>query len=256
MGGLVPRNDPILDGAEPGNVCHLARDGRTSRSGRPELVEHSAAQPSARHPPGLSFGPTSGWQHDRDGKMKVADRTRDELVAVLRRRLGITEGKKATALADSYLKGVTQHALARTIGGVAAPTSMTVDRAELIMAVCRVRGDLLTEREIEALLRVTGPVARSIRRQVEASYDDEVSEYLLGAALRGALSDGTGKFGSVDGNRIVMRDEDARDQLLAECERRGIPAIARPDDPQKPNLVYVNKTLSIAPYELLKWSKG
>jgi hypothetical protein len=177
------------------------------------------------------------------------------VVAVLGRRLGITE-EKAAALADNYLEGVKQHALARTIGGAAAPTSLTVDRAELIMAVCRARGDLLTEREIEALLRVTGSMARSIRRQVEAAYDDEVSEYLLGAALRGALTDGSGKFSSVEGNRIVVRDKDARDQLLAECQRRGIQAIARPDDSQKPNLVYVDKSLNLAPYKLPKWSKG
>ena len=185
----------------------------------------------------------------------MADRTRDELVAVLTLRLGVTK-EKASALADDYLEGIKQHALARTIGGTAAPTSLTVDRAEMIMAVCRARGDLLTDREIEALLRVTGSMARSIQRQVEAAYDDEVSAYLLGAALRGAVTDGTGKFGSVDGNRIVMRDEDARDQLLVELERRGIPAIARPDEVQMPNLVYVDKGLDLAPYKLKKWSKG
>jgi hypothetical protein len=185
----------------------------------------------------------------------VADRTKDEVVAVLGRRLGITEGA-AAALADAYLAGVKQHALVRTIGGAAAPTSLTVDRAELIMAVCRARGGLLAEREIEALLRVTGAMARSIRRQVEAAYDDEVSQYLFEAALRGASTDGSGKFGSVDGNRIVVRDKDARDRLLAECERRGIPAIARPDDTQKPNLVYVDKSLSLTPYKLPKWGKG
>lgn len=182
----------------------------------------------------------------------MADRTTDELVVVLRRRLRVTEAA-AAALADDYLRAVVQHALIRTIGGAATPTSLTSDRADLIMAVCRSRGGLVTVREIEALLRVTRAVAASIRRQIDAAYDDEVSEYRLGDALQGAARDGTGRFGSVDGNRVVLRDQAAQDQFLAECERRGIAAIARPDDVQKPYLVYVDRALALAPYQLPKW---
>ncbi len=183
----------------------------------------------------------------------MAQHTRDELVVALEHRLG--PAAQADALADDYLKGVAQHALARTIGGASAPTSLTVDRADLVMAVCRERKNILTEREIEALLRVTPATARAIRRQVEAAYDDEISDYLLAAALRNARSDGTGKFGHVDGNRVVLRDEDARDQLLEQCARLGVPAIAREDEPQKPTLVYVDKKLDLGPFKLPKWSK-
>jgi len=61
--------------------------------------------------------------HAVDDGGSMSDRSRDELVAALERRLG--KAAQADGLADDYLKGVAQHALARTIGGASAPTSLT-----------------------------------------------------------------------------------------------------------------------------------
>ena len=180
--------------------------------------------------------------------------TKADVVAALQRRLG--ERANADKLTSDYLAGVEQFARARTIGGGSAPTSLAVERADLVIAVCREHGSMLTDREIEALLRVTPAQSRAILRLVEAAYDDEVSTYLLAAALRGARTNDTGEFGHVDGNRIVLRDGEAREQFLKQCDRLGIPAIANDTDADKPFLVYIDRRLDLRPFKLPKWGNA
>lgn len=180
--------------------------------------------------------------------------TRTELEAAITRRMGQSSTSSKT-LAAAYLRGVQEHALSRTVGGSPIPTSLTTDRAELVIAICREYKQLLTGREIEVLLRVTPSSAKSILRLVEAVYDDEVSKYLMAAAFRGATSDGSGKFGSVDGNRVVLRDAAAVESLLEQCERSGIKAIHRPDDAKKPHLVHIDDALDLKPYKLQNWKQ-
>lgn len=146
---------------------------------------------------------------------------RQELDAVLARRLPATSAVERQRLAKAYLSGVEAHALARTTGSGPVPTALGTERAELVAFVSRALGRLLTEDEVSALLRVTTSAARAVRRNMLAVYDD-LPLLALRAAFSGASRDGRGSSGEVnDGYRVKLSTAEKMEIAQNEVERQG-----------------------------------
>jgi hypothetical protein len=145
----------------------------------------------------------------------------DEITKVLARRLPTLLAADRKRLADAYLKGVLDHAQARTTGSGPVPTALGPERAELLAHVCRALGRLLTEDEIAALLRVTPTTGRTLRKNMLALYDD-LPALALKAAFAGAKRDGRGSIGDIkDGYRVRFPTVETMEIARQEVDRQG-----------------------------------
>ena len=129
----------------------------------------------------------------------------EALDLALARRLPTASASDRAALAAVYKSGVAAHAIERTTGTGPVPTNLSSERGELLAHVCRARGQLLTEDEVAALLRIQLTAARALRKSMLAVYDDLP---LLGlkAAFVGAKRDGRGDAGAIrNGYRCQIR---------------------------------------------------
>jgi hypothetical protein len=145
----------------------------------------------------------------------------DDISKVLARRLPALPTADRKRLAEAYLKGVLDHAQARTTGSGPVPTALGPERAELLAYVCRAMGRLLTEDEIAALLRITPTTGRTLRKTMLALYDD-LPVLALKAAFAGAKRDGRGSIGDIkDGYRVRFQTAEKLAIAQHEVDRQG-----------------------------------
>lgn len=172
----------------------------------------------ARTGDGADSGRNVGPGADPDGVALTSDERR-RLERVVAARLG--RRGDARALVAAYLAGLQRHALARTAGDGPVPTTLTAERAMLLVEVSRALGRVIEDHEVAALLRVSPAGARALRRTLLATYADDADRLTLAWSLREARRGGRLRAEGVVGTEIVFPDRDRRDAFVAHLQRRG-----------------------------------
>jgi hypothetical protein len=142
-----------------------------------------------------------------------------DVAEALGRRLGDFERGKH--LATNYEAGVLAWASKRTAGSGGVPTTLVGERVELLLEVSVALKELLTEREIAALLRVTPGTARRLSNELLSMYEDTVQPFIFDYALDGARLHGTGEYSNVKGRRVTFRSEEQLEAFLGSSSRSG-----------------------------------
>jgi hypothetical protein len=144
-----------------------------------------------------------------------------EIEPALARRLPSTPEAERKKLARAYFEGVEAHAQSRTNGPGPVPTNLGTERGELLAAVSRAMGRLLTEGEIAALLRITPTAARTVRRAMVAVHDD-LPVLALASAFSGAARAGRGSAGGItDGYKVSFSSAEKMEIAQEELARQG-----------------------------------
>lgn len=144
-----------------------------------------------------------------------------ELDTALRRRLPAHGDQERKRLGKAYVDGVTDHAMARTLGVGPVPSTLSGERADLIAAVSRRLQRILSADEVAALLRITRTAAASVNKTLLAVYDD-LPDLAMTSAFAGARRKGRGSKGEVvDGFKVRFASEERMTAAQRELERRG-----------------------------------
>lgn len=152
------------------------------------------------------------------GGLTGDERTR--LQETIARRLGARSD--AAQLTSAYLDAMSHYAYTRTVGSGPVPTSLTSERAEILLEICRQIDRMIEDFEIQALFRVTVTQARAIRTALQAAHSDDANELDLHWALRAAKNPKRRRGDAFTGEVIVFAAEDRRDAFIAYAERSGI----------------------------------
>lgn len=145
----------------------------------------------------------------------------DAFDQALERRLPTSTPSGRGELAKAYRDGVAAHAIERTTGTGPVPSTLSAERAELLAHVSRNLGQLLSEVEIGALLRIPTTAAKSLRKTMLAVYDD-LPLLSLKSAFIGAIRDGRGTAGEIkDGYRVKFASAEKLEIARAELARQG-----------------------------------
>jgi hypothetical protein len=145
---------------------------------------------------------------------------RRRLQEAIARRLGARSD--AAKVTTAYLDAMSHYAYARTAGSGPVPTSLTSERSEILLEICRQLDRMIEDFEIQALFRVTATQARAIRAALQAAHSDDANELDLNWSLRGAKNTKRRKGDSFTGEVIVFAAEDRMDAFVAYAERAGI----------------------------------
>lgn len=139
------------------------------------------------------------------------------LAEVLKRRLGARGD--GPALATAYLRASQRSAFDRTVANAPVPTSLTAERSALLIEVSRELGRLIEDFEVQAILRVTPSAARSIRRNLVATYADDASDIAIRWALRGAVRGDRIKYLGNIGTEVQLDSRERRDEFVVHAPR-------------------------------------
>jgi hypothetical protein len=150
----------------------------------------------------------------------LTDEERRRLEETIARRLGARSD--AAQLTSAYLDAMAHYAYTRTAGSGPVPTSLTSERSEILIEICRQLRRMVEDFEIQALMRVTTTQARAIRTALQAAHSDDAAELDLHWSLRGAKNHKRRKGTAFTGEVIVFAAEDRRDAFIAYAERSGI----------------------------------
>ena len=184
----------------------------------------------------------------------MAETPTQRIARALRARLG--PSADADALAKAYMEASHSHALSRTLGTGPVASSISADRADLMINVSRELGRLVDRSEIEALLRIPAAAAASVLKLMVATYTDDAGPLQIAWCLQGAYSDGVGTHGPIaDGSRVVLADRDRLEGLLESLHRDGVNVVAKTDEPELRNLVVIDAGFDVKPYRMPKWRK-
>lgn len=171
-----------------------------------------------------------------------------DVAEVLGRRLG--DVARAEHLAARYEEGILAWARTRTAGSGAVPTTLVGERVELLLAISVALKELLTEREIAALLRVTPGTARRLSEELRSMYEDTIQPFIFRYALENAKNLGPGDYHGVRGYRIAFESEDQLGAFMTEAKRTALPVARKRGDEEHPALAYVHETFKFADYDL------
>jgi pimeloyl-ACP methyl ester carboxylesterase len=167
----------------------------------------------------------------------IAEGSTERLERVIKNRVG--RRSDGGELARAYADGAAQHALNSAMGSGPVPTSLPAERAALMIEVSRKLGRLVEDYEIEALLRLTSGLAKSVRRTLVATYTDIAAELLETWSLKGSRARGRLKGDDFAGEAISFADEDRRDAFVEAQEKVGIPVQVVHGDADSPWMVIV-----------------
>ena len=171
------------------------------------------------------------------GEAAIVEGDAERLERVIKNRIGArSDGGE---LARAYAEGAAQHALNSAMGSGPVPTSLPAERAALMIEVSRKLGRLVEDFEIEALLRLTSGLAKSVRRTLVATYTDAAAELLERWSLKGARGKGRRKVDDFAGEAISFADEDRRDAFVEAQEKVGIPVQVVHGEADNPWMVVV-----------------
>ena len=151
-------------------------------------------------------------------------------------------------LAKAWKEAVLQQAIDSNLAVSPPPTTLVALRADLLMHVCKKLGRLVTERESEVILRLSPSGARAVHRQMKASYEDLLDDFLIQWALAGATRLGEGKFNNLTGNRVLLVSKEAVDGFTSELDRRGKKWARNRQAKEGPYLVYVETSFDLDGY--------
>ncbi|HEX2145879.1 MAG TPA: hypothetical protein VHG10_15380 [Glycomyces sp.] len=171
----------------------------------------------------------------------LTDDERRHLQETIARRLGARSD--AVLLTVAYLDAMAHNAYARTVGPGPVPTSLTSERSEILVEICRQLERMIEDFEIQALFRVTATQARSMRTALQAAHSDIADELDLHWSLRGAKNPKRRKGDSFTGEVIVFATEDRRDAFIRYAERSGIAVEPIRGEADKPWQVIVSDDL-------------
>ncbi|MGO4362278.1 hypothetical protein [Terrabacter sp. RAF57] len=161
--------------------------------------------------------------------------TKDELSrleTVVARRLGARSESKT--LVDAYLTAMAKNAYSRTVESGPVPTSLVSERSAILIEISRQLGRVIEDFEIQALLRVTPPQARSMRSTLLATYSDDADVLTLTWSMRAAHQLGRETVDGLNGTKVSLASEDRRDALISYAERAGVAVRTITDDDAHP----------------------
>jgi hypothetical protein len=170
------------------------------------------------------------------------------LAQVLGRRLGSDDRGKR--LAEKYEEGVLAWARKKTAGGGAVPTTLVGERVELLLEVSVALKELLNEREIAALLRVTPGTARRLSNELLSMYEDTVQPFIFRYALDGARDLGPGEYQGVKGRRVSFSSTEKLEVFQVEAKRSALPVARKRGEAEHPALLYVPNSFAFSEYGL------
>jgi hypothetical protein len=169
-----------------------------------------------------------------------------DVAEVLGRRLG--DAARGKHLAAKYEEGVLAWARKRTAGSGAVPTTLVGERVELLLEISVALKELLTEREIAALFRLTPGTARRLSEELRSMYEDTIQPFIFRYALENARNLGPGDYQAVRGYRIAFDSEDHLTAFMTEAKRTALPVARKRGDEEHPALLYVHETFPFAEY--------
>ena len=171
-----------------------------------------------------------------------------DVAEALGRRLGDT--KRGKQLAEKYEEGVLSWARKRTAGAGGVPTTLIGERVELLLEVSVALKQLLTAREIAALLRVTPGTARRLSNELLSMYEDTVQPFIFRYALEGAQNVGPGDYQGVKGRRVSFASDEQLEAFQTEAKRIALPVTRKRGVAEHPALLYVHESFPLADHGL------
>ncbi len=102
--------------------------------------------------------------------LSVDDGERGKAVARVMALLNVRDQDKAGALVDGVLAGAVDQALELMNGSGPVPTTMITAKADQVRFVCNRVERMLTQQEVEVVLRITSLSARAIITMMNATY--------------------------------------------------------------------------------------
>lgn len=164
-----------------------------------------------------------------------------KLESVVARRLGARSDGRA--LVYAYLDAMAQNAYARTVESGPVPTSLVAERSAILIEISRQLGRVIEDFEIQALLRVPPPHARSMRTTLLATYSDDANALTLAWAKVGSRQLKRVEIDGLAGPKCVFESEDRRNAYTDFLARSGIDYRLITDDDAHPWSVVVSDDL-------------
>jgi hypothetical protein len=153
--------------------------------------------------------------------VNVDENERGRAVARTMTLLTINE-QRAAALVDAVVAGAVAQALELINGSGPVPTTMVTARADQVRFICDRAGRILTQREIEVLLRITGTAARGVINTMNATYAEALRNKRLDWMRNDATVSSTGSIDSGLSWTLRFTEESTLDEAWTELQRIGI----------------------------------
>lgn len=148
--------------------------------------------------------------------------TRDDAIAVLRDQAALTPAE-AEAIVDAVAEVAAEDVLEQIAGGEPVTGTAAELRAIRVARICLHLGRLLSAREVEVLLRVPPPTARSTLGRVRAGWPSHTDAWIA-ALVTSQLDKVEDASTDEDGERwrIVFNDDAALDHAAERLRREGM----------------------------------
>lgn len=133
------------------------------------------------------------------------------------------DGAPARALLEAHLYGALDLAMEEVAGSGPIATSMTSAKADHLKSTCLRAGRILTEREVEVILRSPPSTARSVLTRMKATYEEALREQFLDHMRNDAVVRQTGTDEQGLLWELEFTEAGTFELCLSEIRRLGVP---------------------------------